>query len=286
MRVWVALVSLGMLLDWSAVALPPAGELKALMRKELDAWQTLDPANAAPFYAKNAGDVYFDIAPFKYAGWPAYADGVKQTFPDLASVKFTIGDDVQMHQQGRTAWAASSLHFDMVHKNGASESFDARWTLVWEKRGAKWLVVHEHVSAPMPVAAPPSATAAAPSLYKRLGGYDALAAVTDDFMARMVKDPQLGKYFVGHSADSMYRVRQLIVDKLCEAAGGPCVYIGRSMKAAHAGMGLSESDWDLAVDHLIESMNQFKVPDRERDDVLAAVASLKADVLSSGKAGQ
>ena len=76
----------------------------------------------------------------------------------------------------------------------------------------------------------------APTLYKRLGGYDALAAVTDDFLGRLAADQQFGRFFVGHSADSIKRIRQLIVDQLCAATGGPCVYTGRDMKTAHAGL--------------------------------------------------
>src|ERR1700675_5149162 len=90
------------------------------------------------------------------------------------------------------------------------------------------------------LAAPPPAApqdAAQDSLYKRLGGYDALAAVTDDFLGRLATDQQFSKFFVGHSADSIKRIRQLIVDQLCAATGGPCVYTGRDMKTAHAGLG-------------------------------------------------
>ena len=86
---------------------------------------------------------------------------------------------------------------------------------------------------------------AAPSLYKRLGGYDALAAVTDDFIGRLASDQQLAKFFAGHSKDSLGRIRQLVVDQLCAATGGPCVYIGRDMKSSHQGMGITEADWRL-----------------------------------------
>jgi len=70
----------------------------------------------------------------------------------------------------------------------------------------------------------------AKSLYARLGGYDAIAAVSDEFVGRLAGDPQLGKFFVGHSQDSLRRIRQLVVDQLCEATGGPCYYIGRDMR--------------------------------------------------------
>ena len=72
-------------------------------------------------------------------------------------------------------------------------------------------------------------SSAAPSLYKRLGGYDAIAAVTDDFLGRLAADKQMSRFFVGVSADSLRKVRQHVVDQLCEASGGPCYYFGRSM---------------------------------------------------------
>ncbi len=120
-----------------------------------------------------------------------------------------------------------------------------------------------------------------PTLYKRLGGYDALAAVTDDFIGRLASDPTLAKFFVGHSKDSLARIRQLIVDQLCAATGGPCVYIGRTMKTAHEGMGISEANWDASVKHLIATLDKFKVPKAEKDEVLAAISSMKADIVTA-----
>ncbi|HWW75438.1 MAG TPA: group 1 truncated hemoglobin, partial [Pyrinomonadaceae bacterium] len=77
------------------------------------------------------------------------------------------------------------------------------------------------------------------SLYDRLGGYNAVAAVVDDFVGRLVSDKQFERFFVGHSTDSKKRIRQHIVDQLCAAAGGPCVYLGRTMKDSHMGLGIS-----------------------------------------------
>ena len=122
-----------------------------------------------------------------------------------------------------------------------------------------------------------------PSLYKRLGGYDALAAVTDDFIGRMATDKALSRFFVGHSKDSLGRIRQLVVDQLCAATGGPCVYIGRDMKTAHAGMGITEADWGAAVGHLVATLDKFKVPEKEKNEVLGAVSSFKKDIVESKK---
>lgn len=117
------------------------------------------------------------------------------------------------------------------------------------------------------------------TLYQRLGGYDALAAVTDDFIGRLATDKQLGRFFGGHSADSLGRIRQLIVDQLCNVTGGPCVYIGRDMKKSHAGMGISQADWDVTVKHLVATLDRFKVPEKEKGEVLAAISSLKGDIV-------
>jgi hemoglobin len=119
-----------------------------------------------------------------------------------------------------------------------------------------------------------------PSLYKRLGGYDALAAVTDDFIGRLASDPKLGAFFKGHSTGSLKRIRQLVVEQLCEATGGPCFYTGRSMKDSHAGLNITEEDWNIGVKHLVATLDKFKVPQKEKDEVLAAVSSLKADIVS------
>ncbi|HEY0320795.1 MAG TPA: group 1 truncated hemoglobin [Pyrinomonadaceae bacterium] len=125
----------------------------------------------------------------------------------------------------------------------------------------------------------PYASAQEKSLYDRLGGYNAVAAVTDDFIGRLVADKRFERFFVGHSKDSLKRIRQHIVDQLCEATGGPCIYTGRSMKVTHEGLNISEDDWKAAVDHLAATLDKFKVPKREKDELLAAVSKLKNDIV-------
>jgi hemoglobin len=125
----------------------------------------------------------------------------------------------------------------------------------------------------------PQSVAAQDSLYKRLGGYDALAAVTDDFLNRLATDPKEGRFFVGLSTDSKTRVRQHVVDFLCIATGGPCKYTGRDMVTAHTGLGITDDDWNIAVKALGDTLNKFKVPAREQQDVVSAVAPLKGQIV-------
>lgn len=123
------------------------------------------------------------------------------------------------------------------------------------------------------------------SLYERLGGYNALAAVTDDFAGRLVNDKKLGKYFIGLSDDSMKKLRQHVIDFLCQATGGPCLYTGRDMKLAHAGLEITEEEWDVSVELLKETLRKFKVPEREMKEVLEAIGGLKKDIVEKKKSG-
>ena len=117
------------------------------------------------------------------------------------------------------------------------------------------------------------------TLYKRLGGYDAIAAVTDSFIGKMATDPALKGFFAGHSTDALNHIRQLVVDQLCAATGGPCVYIGKDMKTAHKGLGITEENWNTAVKHLVATLDEFKVPAKEKDELLTIASSLKNDIV-------
>ena len=117
------------------------------------------------------------------------------------------------------------------------------------------------------------------SLYQRLGGYDAIAAVSDDFIDRLGKGKRLGRFVVGLSEDSKKKLRQHLVDFLCNATVGPCLYLGRDMKTVHKGLGIDEDDWKEGVDALVATLEKFKVPEKEKNEVLAAVSSLKGDIV-------
>jgi hemoglobin len=117
------------------------------------------------------------------------------------------------------------------------------------------------------------------SLYARLGGYDAIAAVVDDFIMRLATDKRFEKFFTGFSTDSKKKLRQHILDQFCVAAGGPCVYMGRDMKTSHTGLGITEADWDAAAKHLVAALDKFKVPEPEKNDLLAFVVAQKKDIV-------
>ena len=117
------------------------------------------------------------------------------------------------------------------------------------------------------------------SLYKRLGGYDAVARFVDDLIPRLMCDPEIGIYWRGHSTSSKRRERQLIVDFLCESLGGPVVYTGRDMRTSHEGLDISERDWEVFVRHTVATLDKLEVYGKERDDCLVVVAGIGADVV-------
>jgi len=87
------------------------------------------------------------------------------------------------------------------------------------------------------------------------------------------------RFFVGLSSASRLKVRQQVVDFLCVATGGPCKYTGRDMKTVHTGLNITESDWDSTVKYLVGTLDKFKVPEKEKNEVLTALAGLKGDIV-------
>jgi hemoglobin len=117
------------------------------------------------------------------------------------------------------------------------------------------------------------------SLYERLGGYDAIAAVARDLVTRLQADAQLGRFWQHRGDDGIARELQLLIDFLCASAGGPMYYTGRNMALAHQGMRISESDWAALRGHVTATLAHFHVPEAETQQVLAFVESTKADIV-------
>lgn len=116
------------------------------------------------------------------------------------------------------------------------------------------------------------------TLYQRLGGYDAIAAFIDETYRRLRDDPMFSR-FSTRSTSSRERARQLLVDQLCNLAGGPCLYIGRDMKSSHAGLRISETEWDASIEHTRQAMNDHGVGTREADEVIAIFQQYRNDIV-------
>lgn len=118
---------------------------RALMEKIWAGWSTLNTDNVAGFYAKGP-HTFYDIAPLKYGSWDEYAAGVKKELSDYKTAACTVNDDSQIHPAGETAWGSATVKCDMTRTSGKVEMSQFRWTVIWQKEGGQWLIVHEHVS--------------------------------------------------------------------------------------------------------------------------------------------
>lgn len=119
------------------------------------------------------------------------------------------------------------------------------------------------------------------SLYQRLGGYDAIAAVAENLLPRLRADSQLGRFWAHRGDDGIAREKQLLISFLCACAGGPVLYTGRDMVTAHKGMRISHSDWSIFLGHLQATLDAFQVPAAERADVLAFIESTKDEIVEA-----
>ena len=115
------------------------------------------------------------------------------------------------------------------------------------------------------------------SLYDRLGGKPAIQAVVDDFVGNVAADSRINQRFAGANIP---RLKTMLVDQICEASGGPCKYTGQSMKVAHAGMRITDGEFNVLVEDLVKSLDKFKVGAQEKNDLLAALGGMKGDIVN------
>jgi len=122
-------------------------------------------------------------------------------------------------------------------------------------------------------------TSAMPSLYKRLGGREGIATVVGDFTANMAADPRVNERFKGMKPEALEKFKSNLADQICDAAGGPCSYVGKDMKATHAGMKITEAEWNATVENLVKALDKNNVDAKAKQELLAALGPLKPDIV-------
>ena len=151
---YVALAVVGALLTFVGARaqqkLTDDATFRNLVDEYCTAWSAGNVDAPAKFYAQNDGLVFYDAAPFAYHGWKEYRAGAQREFLDGAdSIKLAAGKDLKVTRHGLIAWTTVTIHLHEKAKDGKITDVDLRHTGIWEKRGAKWVMVHEHLSAPM-----------------------------------------------------------------------------------------------------------------------------------------
>jgi len=116
------------------------------------------------------------------------------------------------------------------------------------------------------------------SLYDRLGGKPAIEAVVNQFIQNVAADDRINAFFAKVDANDL---SAKLVDQICQASGGPCTYTGRDMKTAHQGMGVKDEHFNALVEDLIAALDQFNVPEREKNELLGALGPMKGNIVES-----
>lgn len=114
------------------------------------------------------------------------------------------------------------------------------------------------------------------SLFERLGGKPAITAVVDDFVNNLTTDPAIKARFTATDVPSF---KQKLSDQICAATGGDCKYTGKDMATAHAGMKISDAEFDALVADLKKSLDKLSVPAREQGELLSALGGMRGDIV-------
>jgi hemoglobin len=114
------------------------------------------------------------------------------------------------------------------------------------------------------------------SLYARIGQRPAIEAVIAVWVDRVSKDRRVNRRFANTNAQALIAK---VTDQICEMSGGPCKYTGKDMKTAHAGMKITNREWNIMVAHLVGAMRFERVPRSEQRELLAALAPMKGDIV-------
>ena len=120
-----------------------------------------------------------------------------------------------------------------------------------------------------------------PSFYHSLGGKKAITAVVDEFVSRVAADNRINSFFKQTASDPqrLASFKAKLVDQICEASGGPCKYTGKSMKAAHQGMGVGGADFNALVEDLVGALDNFKVKEADKNTLLGVLGPMKGEVV-------
>lgn len=124
------------------------------------------------------------------------------------------------------------------------------------------------------------------TLFNRLGGKKGITAVVDDFVTNCATDDRIKSFFASTAANpkQLATFKNHLVNQICEASGGPCKYKGKSMKAAHANMGVKSEHFDALVEDLVKALDKFNVAEADKTTLLGVLGPMKADIVETKSA--
>jgi|SRR5688572_8607100 len=147
----------------------------------------------------------------------------------------------------------------------------------------KWLVSAVLVASWLTGSLLAQAVPGGKSLYERLGGQPAVVAVADGLVDRILADTRVNKWFA-HAAstpENTKAYKATLAAFICKSVGGPCQYIGKDMVAAHKGRGVTADAFNAVAENLSKQLDQLRVPQKEKSEVMELVGSLKPSIVQT-----
>jgi hemoglobin len=123
-------------------------------------------------------------------------------------------------------------------------------------------------------------TTSSPSLYRRLGGREAIAGIVDQFVVNALADPRIGPAFKALPAAKVTPLKTNIADFICENTGGPCSYGGRTMQESHKGMKLTKEDVDACNAALAKALDDKRVAAVDKNELMKVVQGLMPSIVN------
>lgn len=251
-------------------------ENKAVDQQLVQALLKMDVDAVMATYWKSPSLVVISADGSVQKGWDSAQNALAGFFAGIQAWEL-IDHQIEYRVTGDLLIALASATTRVLRKDGVVEEGKLTDTYIRQKIGKQWVTIYEHISFVVPEKGPEPTD----SLYKRVGGYDTIATLVDDLFNRMATDSQLSPFVRGVSEAHFRKIRQLTTELLCEMFGGPCVYTGTDLDIAHAGLGIKDADWEHFTELLDDSLDQLKLPEKERNEVRAMIAGLRSVIVST-----
>ncbi len=195
---------------------------------------------------------------------------MRPQFPPNASVRWQP-DQIEVSSAGDMAYMFGTFEIIVTGPEGDPVTTTGKYGNTWTKMpDGTWKAVASTWSTSEVGAGEDSRR----TLYQRLGGYDVVAAILDDFGPRVFDDPELSLFLTDIDEEMGKRGRELALDLLCELTGGPCFYTGGDVKMTHKRIGLTDDHWQLVLEYMGETLDEMNIGNDEKTDFIAIIAGL------------
>ncbi len=246
--------------------------LKATIDASQSAFEARDPAAIAATYAEDGAVMSPNSE--TVTGQAAIEDFWREVL--ASGIDLGVAKTTNLYAHGDVGYEVGT--YAVTDPDGAID--EGKYVRIWRHGDGKWQLQHVTWNSNLPLSAPQSeAESDQETLYQRLGGYDVVAAIFDNWAPRVSGDPELSKFLTEIDEEMGKRGRELGLDLLCELTGGPCFYTGRNMKMVHKGLGITDEHWQSTLDYMVETLDEMNIHNDEKTDFIHVFDGLKGYIV-------